>query len=112
MLQGMPFDDPHYTRGLYAKSRRNVSAGNSSVYAVKTGLLIKDRNFNDNADFVSLCLDFVKQGYRHIYTPYLQAVGEKRLIDKFYDIDLKPGYEDIYLNPNFNHDNERMEVRA
>lgn len=108
MLNGMPFDDPHYSRGLYAKSRRNVSAGNQLAFVVERQKLERIiRKFKKN-NFYDLCALSVHEGYRHIYTPYLQ-LHTKELIETKGTRLLT---EDRYLNPNFNHENGRMEVAA
>ncbi len=107
MLEGMPFDDPHYSRGLYAKSRRNVSAINQSMFAVSNNAALALSESNDG--FVDFCLGLLSDGYRHVYTPYVQVVVNELPVMSFTGGE---SYEDRYLNPNFDHDNSRMEVRS
>ncbi len=111
MLAGMPFDDPHYSRGLYAKSRRNVTAVNPSVFAVKKEVFMsvtgKTKNINNIIDKSE---KMIEQGYRNIYTPYVQFVTNEIRENNIISPTLIK-YEDKFLNPNFNHDNGRMEVR-
>ncbi len=110
MLSGMPFDDPHYTRGLYAKSRRNVSAVNPAVFAVNLETIKPFIDSESDFNLINVCVKMLKKGYRHVYTPYVQFIcydnvvvdGGKYIYNK----------EDKYLNPNFNHMNGRMEVKA
>lgn len=111
MLQGTPFHDPHYTRGLYAKSRRNVSAVNGALYGIKLDrlkLLLKktDGNIHNSLD---LCLAALNNSHRNIYTPYIQAVLTKDSprLHTVFTIE-----RDIYLNPNFKASNQRMEVKG
>jgi glycosyltransferase involved in cell wall biosynthesis len=111
MLQGTPFDDPHYTRGLYAKSRRNVSATHVAVFAIKKSTLLSTvTDLASQVIFVKYCLALLDEGYRHIYSPYIQVVAHGTLPE----LGTLPGdfKEDPYLNPNFNHDNQRMEVKG
>jgi len=110
MLQGMPFNDPHYTRGLYAKSRRNVSSVSSALFAIeKKRFLSFIEQGSSQFNIISTSLSMLEKEYRHIYTPYIQAVVHGRLprIESN-----KLITEDRYLNPNFNHTNQNMEVRA
>jgi glycosyltransferase involved in cell wall biosynthesis len=112
MLEGMPFDDPHYSRGLFAKSRRNVSAVNDCAYAIKKETLnnlVDKQTIPRNSIELSILL--MAQGYRHIYTPYVQVVAHDSL-PKTKLVNIKSSGEDRYLNLNFNHENQRMEVRA
>jgi hypothetical protein len=108
MLDGMPFDDPHYTRGLYAKSRRNVSAVNGALFVSRASVL---RNIKNASTAIKLSKELLDRNYRHIYTPYVQAIyyGSLPTYDKEV---VQPKQEDPYLNPNFNHENPRMEVRG
>lgn len=107
MLENMPLQDDHYTRGLYAKSRRNVSAGSNSVYAVKKELYFTA--FNDGRDGVDAAVDSLSKGYRHVYTPYIQASVSNTSV---YESDKYTNHIDSYLNQNFNKTNGRMEVKA
>jgi glycosyltransferase involved in cell wall biosynthesis len=107
MLQGMPFDDPHYSRGLYAKSRRNVSALNGAFFAVSRKNMLQ---LAQPHTALEICLELLRKGYRHIYTPYVQAVLHSPSADR--TSMTMSGTEDRYLNPNFNHGNSRMEVKA
>lgn len=106
MLQGMPIQDGHYTRGLYAKSRRNITAANPSIFATKRGAA---------APLKSLApIDWMLGMYgkdRVIYTPYIQVAVSRLPIYK-YETKLSDGYEDPMLNPSFRKDSPRMEVRA
>jgi glycosyltransferase involved in cell wall biosynthesis len=107
MLVGQPMEDPHYTRGLYAKSRRNVSAVNETCFAVKATVL-KEFAATDIYEIMINSL----HTYRHIYTPYIRVAGRSELpVRSFDDILIPHGYEDKYLNPNFKHENGNMEVR-
>lgn len=112
MLHGLPFDDPHYARGLYAKSRRNTSLVNETIFAIKkhTFDIIIDKQDGPN-DLLELCSQLIEQGYRHIYTPYVQFVVHGEL--PTYKLTKHENkLEDKYLNPNFDHSNQNMEVRA
>jgi glycosyltransferase involved in cell wall biosynthesis len=104
MLSSHSFDDVHYTRGLYAKSRRNVSAGNRMVFAALTEY-IQAKEFNHD-QFIESCTDLLDKGYRHIYTPYVQVRTEKKLEET----DFKIKKQDVYLNRNFKTTNGSMEV--
>ncbi len=109
MLAGISFDDPHYTRGLYVKSRRNVSAVNSTLFAVETKLLTRllqgKATLNDS---VAMSLKLLEDGFRQVYTPYVQVVVHGAL-----PTPAAAGPKtDKYLNINFNSNNPRMEVRA
>ncbi len=111
MLNGQPFEDPHYARGLYAKSRRNVSAVNGAAYCISKTVLAevvqKERGFQDVLELASTLLE---SGYRHVYTPYIRVIAHGGLpIFSLTDVATK---EDRYLNPSFNHENQRMEVSA
>lgn len=106
MLAGMPFNDPHYSRGLYVKSRRNVTAINPLFFAIKRSALMQRSN---KETIVDLLIRLSSADARHIYTPYVQAKAVLlKPLDTVKDYD---GYEDRMLNPNFDHTNERMEVR-
>lgn len=109
MLRGTPFEDPHYTRGLYAKSRRNVSAVNDAVYAVSKAVLQKSIDqYGQAENAIELSTHLLKEGYRQVYTPYIQAIVYGELPHpQFENLE----HKDIYLNPNFNRHNQRMEVR-
>lgn len=107
MLQDMPFDDPHYSRGLYAKSRRNVSAVNNTLFCVSRKAL----GDHPNQTVIDLCIDLLRD-HRHIYTPYVQAILHDTIYKEVPKIASDKSYEDTYLNQNFNHSNQRMEVRA
>ncbi len=112
MLAGMPFDDPHYTRGLYAKSRRNVSAVSGIAFAIKTDMFFEKLKETKQFNVLDMSLSFLEDSKRHIYTPYIQLS-----IDDHADITghhpaLTTSREDIYLNPNFKHENGYMEVKA
>lgn len=108
MLEGMPLQDDHYTRGLYAKSRRNVSAGSDSVFATSKDFY--DSHFkNVQSNSVHVAVESSTQGFRHVYTPYIQIVTNQPLNVKD---DIYMGFEDKYLNVNFNKNNGRMEVKA
>jgi glycosyltransferase involved in cell wall biosynthesis len=112
MLQGMPFDDPHYSRGLYAKSRRNVSALNAVAYAISKNALIASIDKGGKLSNVyALSKSLNDHEYRHIYTPYVQITYDGILL-QIDSIKERQVAEDPYLNPNFNHDNQRMEVKA
>lgn len=108
MLSGMPFDDNHYTRGLYAKSRRNVSAGNKAAFVVATKTL-QTIVVSGKENMPELCSKFLGKGLRHIYNPYIQVLSTAGLPE--HERVSFTG-EDNYLNPNFNHSNTRMEVRS
>ena len=108
MLSGMPFNDPHYTRGLYAKSRRNVSVVNPAMFS--TTKTVFKKTVEDN-NFFEICLDLLNKGYRNIYNPYSKVILQESVsIDINEDSTCKIG-QDKYLNPNFNHKNQNMEVR-
>ncbi len=107
MLHDMPFDDPHYSRGLYSKSRRNVSAVNPALFATTKGVIL---SADKSEDIIGLCLDLLDKGYRHVYTPYVQAILHGTVWRQ--QPVVKAGREDRYLNPNFNHSNQKMEVKA
>jgi len=108
MLEDMPLQDDHYTRGLYAKSRRNVSAGADSVYAVSKAFYKK--YFKESVSSVDVAVGSLKDGYRHVYTPYIQV---STVDTPVYENDnAYVGYADTYLNENFNKSNGRMEVKA
>lgn len=113
MLNGMPFDDPHYSRGLYAKSRRNVMALNPAVFAVNKKALVSvvSEPSDDNRSLIDLSIEMLSKGYRHIYTPYAQFISYEDILNNNQKIYLSQK-EDSSLNPNFNHDNGRMEVSA
>lgn len=106
MLQGMPFEDPHYTRGLYAKSRRNVGAGNEVAFAAVRPVI---EQLAAQRDFYDACQALIAKGYRHIYSPYIQVAVDA--LPEVTEATVADG-RDTYLNPNFNHDNPRMEVKA
>jgi glycosyltransferase involved in cell wall biosynthesis len=106
MLKDLPFDDPHYSRGLYAKSRRNISAGNPACFAISMPALEAASNASN---VFNLCLHLLDQGYRHVYSPYIQiTMNEEHELPA---ADFQPA-EDRYLNPNFDHKNGRLEVHA
>jgi hypothetical protein len=57
----------------------------------------------------NLCLHLLDQGYRHVYSPYIQiTMNEEHELPA---ADFQPA-EDRYLNPNFDHKNGRLEVHA
>ena len=60
MLEGTPFDDPHYTRGLYAKSRRNVSVVNPAMFIAKRSAIEAALS---NVRFEEICIDLIHKGY-------------------------------------------------
>lgn len=106
MLNGNDLDDQHYTRGLYAKSRRNVTCGNNAIFfcslEIAKKILSKDNNVYKNM------VELVDSGYRHIYTPFIKAKADSLPV-------LIPhpeykNYRDKYLNKSFNHENQNMEV--
>ncbi|MHB1864853.1 MAG: glycosyltransferase family 2 protein [Candidatus Saccharimonadales bacterium] len=103
MLEGTLFEDPHYARGLYARSRRNVSSVSDAMFAIKINDIVECQNLTE------LCLTYLSKGHRHIYTPYVQAIilRQKEFV---YNGDKQ--FEDPYLNPNFNHTNGLMEVKS
>jgi len=108
MLNDMPFDDPHYTRGLYAKSRRNISAGSSSIYAAPKDIFTTHILTSD-LSFIDINLNLIDKKLRNIYTPYLQfVVSNPVAIDT--TSNTNGLIDDIYLNPNFKKDTGRMEV--
>lgn len=112
MLQGMPFTDMHYTRGLYVKSRRNVSAVNPALYAVSAYTLQTNAKTIESASSViDVAIRLLGQGLRHVYTPYCRATAMTELPTEVFVPPISLG-EDRYLNPNFNHNNARMEVRS
>lgn len=107
MLKGMPLQDDHYTRGLYAKSRRNISAG-SNVAFVTSRALYRDK-IVDTEDFIGLNLALLKDGKRHIYSPYIQVVSSEALEAQTGPYE---NHSDEYLNDSFEKSNGRMEVKA
>lgn len=107
MLQNMSFDDPHYSRGLYAKSRRNVSALNPALFSINRKALLDVGSDN----IITTAVNLIKKGYRHIYTPYVQAKVCGLPVKLTTTEDIK-SFEDPYLNPNFNHSNQRMEIET
>lgn len=111
MLSGEPFNDPHYTRGLYVKSRRNVSAVNPVVYFTTRRAIeaVKSGKLTTTTSAIDLALVLLDVGLRHVYTPYVKAVYHGVLEPTAATNSSK--VEDKYLNPNFNHLNSRMEVR-
>lgn len=110
MLEGMPFDDPHYTRGLYAKSRRNVTAGSNAMFALNSNIFETYYiPHYEQKKHIELAQELINKGMRNIYTPYLQFS-----VDFAPPIDLggvsEVSKEDVYLNPHFSKLNGRMEV--
>ncbi|MEI6088777.1 MAG: glycosyltransferase [Bacteroidota bacterium] len=108
MLQGMPFDDPHYSRGLYAKSRRNVSAVNELIFAISNDSI---KLVDSPKTAIELCVELLKHKKRHIYNPYVQAIVNVSLKN---NIEQSTNYQmhDKYLNINFDHSNQRLEVKS
>lgn len=108
MLEDMPLQDDHYTRGLYAKSRRNVSAGADSVYVISKAFYTK--YLKDAQTSVDAAVRSLKDGYRHVYTPYIQVSTMNT--PNYIDSPRYVGYTDTYLNENFSKDGGRMEVKS
>lgn len=109
MLQGVSFEDPHYTRGLYAKSRRNVSSVSGVAYFIERQILTEALSINPNpTDVLELAVILIQSGKRQIYTPYIKFSTNGNLPN--YKLKSKFA-EDKFLNPNFNHDNPLMEVK-
>lgn len=106
MLRGMPFEDPHYTRGLYAKSRRNIGAGNEVAFVAALPVAEKLAKI---PGFYVACQALINEGYRHIYSPYIQVTVDT--LPEAHETTIADG-RDGYLNPNFNSANPRMEVKA
>lgn len=105
MLEGCLFDDMHYTRGLYAMSRRNVTALSPHFFAYNNNRVNKIRS----QSVIDTMIEAVNEHNRNIYTPYV-AIATKKL--GRYEISNKySNYEDRLLNPNFNPDNQLMEVK-
>jgi glycosyltransferase involved in cell wall biosynthesis len=107
MLQGMPFDDPHYTRGLYAKSRRNVSAVSDHTFCTTRAIL---KEF-DHESIIDTMYSATKKEYRNTYTPYM-GVATEQIEEPRLTTPPPTGYEDPMLNPNFKKSNSYMEVRS
>ena len=108
MLEDMPLQDDHYTRGLYAKSRRNVSAGANSVYSVSKAFY--EQYFSKSVNSVDVAIQSLEEGYRHVYTPYIQVTTSSTPV--YENGAAYAGYTDTYLNENFAKSNGRMEVKA
>lgn len=108
MLEGMPLEDNHYTRGLYGKSRRNVSAGSIACFAVSKDNYEHYLRKSDEHSFTDDNLAMLEAGLRHVYSPYIQVTATQLAVPigsiKHED------YVDEYLNPNFDKSNGRMEV--
>lgn len=108
MLSGMPFDDPHYTRGLYARSRRNVTALNCGVFAVTKNTVQK---FPKALNVISMMKLASESGLRNVYTPYIKCIVTPAYIDTCSEV-VAADYQDPMLNPNFKKDAGTMEVVA
>lgn len=104
MLEEQPMEDSHYTRGLYARSRRNVSAVHESCFAVNRSVF----DTYASGNIYQVMVDSLRT-YRHVYTPYVQIELANATIGGL--VAIAPDYEDRYLNPHFKHENGNMEVR-
>ncbi len=107
----MPFEDDHYTRGLYARSRRNVSSGNEAIYGIRAQLLFSRGYGNEQEKFIAFTLASLKKGIRAVYTPYVRVSYAGNLANPQLKTDYAL-YEDAYLNPHFAKENSRMEVKT
>lgn len=105
MLHGVPLGDDHYTRGLYLKSRRNVSALSPMLFATKKSASTSLLDQHPIKWMIDLNIS-----HRNVYTPYVM-VASHGLADYGYTPNLSENYEDPMLNPAFRKDNPRMEVR-
>jgi hypothetical protein len=106
MLEDVDFHDQHYTRGLYLRSRRNVSALSPMIFSYNT----ENVHIDYGRSIVEQMIDATNNGLRNIYTPYIKTKARTN-----YPVPNKAdskyiGYEDPYLNPNFDHSNQYMEV--
>lgn len=110
MLQNMPLEDPHYTRGLYARSRRNVTAVNESFFATSREVYEKFISKQPKANITEAMYNATLGGYRNIYTPYVRVAQDEHSLSS-HSIELPANFEDPMLNPNFKKTNPLMEVR-
>ena len=109
LQNGTPMTEWHFTRALYAKNRHNVSAGNPAFFAIKTEMLNRIIKTKTHQDFIDLNLRVVKNRGYNLFTPYVQFSVEKLTpVPKYKS---RKGFEDKYLNPNFDHSNGKMEIK-
>jgi glycosyltransferase involved in cell wall biosynthesis len=111
MLSGIDKNDAHYSRGLYAKSRRNISAPNPAVYCIKKDNLKNILNTSQLDNIIDLSVALLNSGMRHVYTPYVEVKYQGVLPEINGVNNSYKQYEDRYLNPNFDKENSYMEVK-
>ncbi|GAC1495046.1 MAG: hypothetical protein NVS1B13_25400 [Flavisolibacter sp.] len=123
LLDGVRNDDNHYTRGLYSKSRRNISAVSGLCMMFKRSKYDEVNGFNKKIGQlydVDFCLNVLESGSRNIYSPNIEVIDTtdrskikpdnasinyfKKRWNKYINLD-------PYYNPNFTIENSRMEPR-
>lgn len=110
MLENVSFEDNHYTRGLYLKSKRNITAFNGEAFAINVREFKKIYLENVHQSLIDLSIEAIKKGYRIVYNPYIMVLSETPLFSMSYN--KQNDFEDPCLNPNFNHKNGNMELKT
>lgn len=129
LLQGVSLTQPlSRTQYIYANTRHNITAVTAACMAIRKSVFNEvggfDENYRITYNDVDLCLRITENGYRNIYTPYVQLIhhesvslglpsdASKRDIVEYEDAKVRfkarwDGYihHDPNLNPNMVKEN-------